>query len=27
MAPNGCWCDNSCTFFGDCCIDYQQHCG
>jgi agmatine/peptidylarginine deiminase len=24
--PNGCWCDNQCAQYGDCCADYQQVC-
>ena len=27
QAPGGCWCDDQCTGFGDCCSDFQQFCG
>jgi hypothetical protein len=27
QAPGGCWCDNACTRFGDCCSDKAQICG
>lgn len=27
QAPGGCWCDDQCTGFGDCCGDFQQFCG
>lgn len=27
QAPSGCWCDELCTGFGDCCPDYQARCG
>jgi hypothetical protein len=26
QAPGGCWCDDSCTAFGDCCSDYRTWC-
>ena len=26
QSPNGCWCDNLCTGYGDCCPDYKQYC-
>jgi hypothetical protein len=26
QAPSGCWCDELCTGFGDCCPDYQARC-
>jgi hypothetical protein len=26
MAAAGCWCDDQCTFYGDCCLDKQQLC-
>ena len=26
QAPGGCWCDSSCTTYGDCCSDYQAQC-
>ena len=26
MAPGGCWCDEECAGFGDCCPDYQPVC-
>ena len=22
-APGGCWCDEVCTEYGDCCVDYE----
>ncbi len=26
QAPGGCWCDELCVQYGDCCSDYQQFC-
>lgn len=26
QAPAGCWCDNACTGYGDCCTDYVDEC-
>ncbi|MDA8021115.1 MAG: trypsin-like peptidase domain-containing protein [Thermoanaerobaculia bacterium] len=26
QAPGGCWCDDQCTGFGDCCSDFNQVC-
>ncbi len=26
QAPDGCWCDDMCSQYGDCCSDYQQAC-
>ncbi|MCB9718901.1 MAG: VCBS repeat-containing protein [Myxococcales bacterium] len=25
-APGGCWCDEVCTEYGDCCVDYEPAC-
>jgi hypothetical protein len=27
QAPAGCYCDDLCTKYGDCCADYEQVCG
>jgi len=27
QAPGGCWCDSSCSFYGDCCSDKVAICG
>ena len=27
QAPGGCWCDDQCSFFGDCCADKTTVCG
>ena len=27
QAPGGCWCDNQCSFYGDCCADRTAVCG
>ncbi|HKK38568.1 MAG TPA: agmatine deiminase family protein [Cryomorphaceae bacterium] len=26
QAPSGCWCDDQCQGFGDCCDDYEEFC-
>lgn len=26
QAPDGCWCDNACVNYGDCCPDKQEQC-
>jgi hypothetical protein len=26
QAPSGCYCDESCTGFGDCCLDFLTYC-
>lgn len=27
MAPSGCWCDDACAYYGDCCGDKTDECG
>ncbi len=27
QAPDGCWCDQTCSFFEDCCVDKIEECG
>jgi hypothetical protein len=26
QSPDGCFCDDACTFFGDCCVDFAPEC-
>ena len=27
QAPGGCWCDSTCSDYGDCCADFAPVCG